>query len=166
MRLIDIDNIDYVILEDSLHKIKHKKGDEIDCVIGAEIVPAVPIKELIKLRDKIQKLHDDTDAKAKAQEPYKGINEKADLACFLYRNDFIKPLNDLIKQYGFKEKEEEEYENNSLRFNEEELQDICMTCSYAYELIRDDGYTREEVVKKLSFDKYLFFALQYMYNLS
>lgn len=70
-------------------------------------VKAVPINELIKLRDKIQKLHDDTDTKAKAEESYRGFNEKADLACFLYRNDFIKPLNDLIEQYGFKEKEEE-----------------------------------------------------------
>ena len=68
-------------------------------IIDTEI-PTVPINEIIKLRDHIQKIHDETEAKAKAQELYRGFNEKADLACFIYRNDFIKPLNELIEQYG------------------------------------------------------------------
>lgn len=84
---------------------------ECDCKFGKAItldgVPMIPVTEIIELRDKIQGIHDETDAKAKAQEPYRGINEKADLACFLYRNDFIKPLNELIEQYDLREPEED-----------------------------------------------------------
>ena len=69
-----------------------------------------------------------------------------------------------MELYDFKNSDNVQDESNSLCFNEDELQDIYMTCSYAYELIRDDGYTREEVEKKLSFDKYLFFALKYIDN--
>lgn len=54
MRLVDIDNIDYVILEDSLHRIEHKKGDEIDCVIGAEIVNAIPLDRIKQAREEIK----------------------------------------------------------------------------------------------------------------
>ena len=41
-RLIDIENIDYVILEDSLHCLEHHKGDEVECVICAPTVEAIP----------------------------------------------------------------------------------------------------------------------------
>ena len=61
MRLIDADNIDYVILEDSLHRIEHNKGDEIDCVIGAEIVKAIPLDRIKKVREEIQQAHEDLD---------------------------------------------------------------------------------------------------------
>ena len=77
---------------------------ECDCKFGKDITLdgelLIPLSEIIKLRDKIQKIHDDTDAKAKAEEPYRGFNEKADLACFLYRNDIINPLNEIIKYYS------------------------------------------------------------------
>ena len=42
MRLIDIENIDYVKLEDSLHCLEHHKGDEVECVICAPTVEAIP----------------------------------------------------------------------------------------------------------------------------
>lgn len=42
MRLIDIENIDYVRLEDSLHCLEHHKGDEVECVICAPTVEAIP----------------------------------------------------------------------------------------------------------------------------
>ena len=42
MGLIDIENIDYVRLEDSLHCLEHHKGDEVECVICAPIVEAIP----------------------------------------------------------------------------------------------------------------------------
>ena len=42
MRLIDIENIDYVRLEDSLHCLEHYKGDEVECVICAPTVEAIP----------------------------------------------------------------------------------------------------------------------------
>ena len=61
MELIDIDNIDYVILEDSLHRIEHKKGDEIDCVIGAETVRAIPLAEVKQAREEIEQAHEDLD---------------------------------------------------------------------------------------------------------
>ena len=41
-RLIDIENIDYVRLEDSLHCLEHHKGDEVECVICAPTVDAIP----------------------------------------------------------------------------------------------------------------------------
>lgn len=41
-RLIDIENIDYVRLEDSLHCLEHHKGDEVECVICAPTVEAIP----------------------------------------------------------------------------------------------------------------------------
>lgn len=41
-RLIDIENIDYVRLEDSLHCLEHRKGDEVECVICAPLVEAIP----------------------------------------------------------------------------------------------------------------------------
>lgn len=41
-RLIDIENIDYVRLEDSLHCLEHHKGDEVECVICAPLVEAIP----------------------------------------------------------------------------------------------------------------------------
>ena len=92
------------------------EATECDCKFGKAItldgIPMVPVTEIIELRDKIQKLHDDTEEKAKAQESYKGFNEKADLACFLYRNDFIRPLNELITQYSLKEKEEKGLEED------------------------------------------------------
>ena len=58
MRLIDADNIDFVILEDSLNRIEHKKGDEVDCVIGANEVKAIPIEKLEKAREKMTHYHD------------------------------------------------------------------------------------------------------------
>lgn len=45
MRLIDIENIDYVRLEDSLHCLEHHKGDEVECVICAPTVEAIPKAE-------------------------------------------------------------------------------------------------------------------------
>jgi hypothetical protein len=42
MGLIDIENIDYVRLEDSLHCLEHRKGDEVECVICAPTVEAIP----------------------------------------------------------------------------------------------------------------------------
>ena len=42
MKLIDIENIDYVRLEDSLHCLEHHKGDEVECVICAPTVEAIP----------------------------------------------------------------------------------------------------------------------------
>ncbi len=53
MRLIDANNIDFVILEDSLHRIEHRKGDEIDCVIGAQEVKAIPIERLEQIEEEI-----------------------------------------------------------------------------------------------------------------
>ena len=41
-RLIDAENIDYVRLEDSLHCLEHHKGDEVECVICAPTVEAIP----------------------------------------------------------------------------------------------------------------------------
>lgn len=54
MRLIDADNIDFVILEDSLNRIEHKKGDEVDCVIGANEVKAIPIEKLEQARAEME----------------------------------------------------------------------------------------------------------------
>lgn len=45
MRLIDIENIDYVRLEDSLHCLEHHKGDEVECVICAPTVEVIPKSE-------------------------------------------------------------------------------------------------------------------------
>ena len=45
MELIDIENIDYVRLEDSLHCLEHHKGDEVECVICASTVEAIPKAE-------------------------------------------------------------------------------------------------------------------------
>ena len=42
MRLTDIKNIDYIKLEDSLHCIEHHKGDEVEYVICAPLVEAIP----------------------------------------------------------------------------------------------------------------------------
>lgn len=53
MKLIDAENIDFVILEDSLHRIEHKKGDEVNCVIGANEVKAVPIEKLEHIKNRI-----------------------------------------------------------------------------------------------------------------
>ena len=50
MRLIDIENIDYVRLEDSLHCLEHHKGDEVECVICAPTVEAIPKDQLTELR--------------------------------------------------------------------------------------------------------------------
>lgn len=47
-RLIDIENIDYVRLEDSLHCLEHHKGDEVECVICAPTVEAIPKAEIKK----------------------------------------------------------------------------------------------------------------------
>lgn len=47
-RLIDIENIDYVRLEDSLHCLEHHKGDEVECVICAPTVEAIPKAEVKK----------------------------------------------------------------------------------------------------------------------
>ena len=110
MRLVNIDTL--LELSETIQTDDFSGNELLDVITIEDIedvepVQAVPIDELVKLRDKIQKLHDDTDAKAKAQELSKGFNEKADLACFLYRNDFIKPLNELIERYSLKEKEEE-----------------------------------------------------------
>jgi predicted hydrocarbon binding protein len=41
-KLVDIENIDYVRLEDSLHCLEHHKGDEVECVICAPTVEAIP----------------------------------------------------------------------------------------------------------------------------
>lgn len=60
MRLIDIENIDYVRLEDSLHCLEHHKGDEVECVICASAVEAIPKDEVIamlkELKREIEKL--------------------------------------------------------------------------------------------------------------
>lgn len=45
MRLIDIENIDYVGLADSLHCLEHYKGDKVKCVICAQTVEAIPKSE-------------------------------------------------------------------------------------------------------------------------
>lgn len=45
MRLIDIENIDYVGLADSLYCLEHHKGDEVKCVICAPTVEAIPKSE-------------------------------------------------------------------------------------------------------------------------
>lgn len=58
MRLIDADNIDFVILEDSLNRIEHKKGDEVDCVIGANEVKAIPIEKLEQTREEMMDYYD------------------------------------------------------------------------------------------------------------
>lgn len=58
-RLIDVENIDYVKLEDSLHCLEHHKGDEVECVICAPIVEAIPKAEVRKLlRDNADKVSD------------------------------------------------------------------------------------------------------------
>jgi hypothetical protein len=44
-KLVDIENIDYVRLEDSLHCLEHHKGDEVECVICAPLVEAIPKSE-------------------------------------------------------------------------------------------------------------------------
>lgn len=36
--LIDISNIDVIELEDSIHFIRHEKGDDVDVYIGAPII--------------------------------------------------------------------------------------------------------------------------------
>lgn len=73
MRLIDIENIDYVRLEDSLHCLEHHKGDEVECVICAPTVQAIPkadyearlksdmIAMLTDLHLKMEELGDDLD---------------------------------------------------------------------------------------------------------
>ena len=96
MRLIDIDNIDYVILEDSLHKIEHKKGDEIDCIIGAEIVQAIPLDRIEWIKEKI---------KQNAYPVVYGVNNH-DMGMTL--NGIFQALDELIEQYSSKEKEDEE----------------------------------------------------------
>ncbi len=57
-RLIDVNDIDFVILEDSLHRIEHRKGDEIDCIIGAPEVKAIPLEMLEQIRAEMQELID------------------------------------------------------------------------------------------------------------
>lgn len=61
MRLIDMANIDFVILEDSLHRIEHKKGDEIDCIIGAETVQAIPLDKVKQAKEEIDQAYEDFD---------------------------------------------------------------------------------------------------------
>lgn len=56
MKLIDANNIDFVILEDSLHRIEHRKGDEIDCVIGAQEVKAIPLEVVEQIREEINSI--------------------------------------------------------------------------------------------------------------
>ena len=53
-RLIDVENIDYVRLEDSLHCLEHHKGDEVECVICAPIVEAIPKDRIAKAIDKVE----------------------------------------------------------------------------------------------------------------
>lgn len=53
-RLIDIENIDYVRLEDSLHCLEHRKGDEVECVICAPTVDAIPKDLIAKAIDKVE----------------------------------------------------------------------------------------------------------------
>lgn len=73
MRLIDIENIDYVRLEDSLHCLEHHKGDEVECVICAPTVETIPkdqyearlkanmVAMLTDLHLKMEELGDDLD---------------------------------------------------------------------------------------------------------
>ena len=53
MRLIDADNIQRVRLEDSCYVIEHSKGDEIDCIIDASTVPAIPMERIEQLRQEM-----------------------------------------------------------------------------------------------------------------
>lgn len=53
MRLIDLDNINSIELEDSVCHLKHSKGDEVDWSIDAPIVNAVVIKECMTNGDVI-----------------------------------------------------------------------------------------------------------------
>lgn len=55
MRLIDIENIDYVRLEDSLHCLEHHKGDEVECVICAPTVEAIPKDNVYKAIQEMMK---------------------------------------------------------------------------------------------------------------
>lgn len=54
-RLIDIENIDYVRLEDSLHCLEHHKGDEVECVICAPTVEAIPKDNVYKAIQEMMK---------------------------------------------------------------------------------------------------------------
>ncbi|SDB15222.1 hypothetical protein [Eubacterium oxidoreducens] len=54
MKLIDVNNIDYVSLEDSEHKIEHEKGDEVYCVIAAEVVQAIPLDKVKRAREEMK----------------------------------------------------------------------------------------------------------------
>jgi hypothetical protein len=64
--LIDIENIDYVRLEDSLHCLEHHRGDEVECVICAPTVEAIPKAHYDELKANITMMRLDYEARLKA----------------------------------------------------------------------------------------------------
>ena len=54
--LIDISNIDVIELEDSIHFIRHEKGDDVDVYIGAPIIIEANKSEIPTKKDIISQI--------------------------------------------------------------------------------------------------------------
>ena len=78
--------------------LSHKKGDKVNCIIEAEIVPAIPLNKIEQIRKQINDKYDNT--VSAFDERGEGRN---DMVCTV-----LEILDELIEQYNPKNKEENE----------------------------------------------------------